>query len=322
MSTAAKAEARRRAILSRGTDRLSKLTSSARGDDAPQFVHPETPTPPSPPSAPRANITDFIGDDPFPTQPAAPQPPRRVPDPHGSRYGSSGLGSSPPNPPAWSDEQQQQFLRALLGGTPPIGSPLGPDALGQNGAMTDDPLLALMSNFATGAGAGKGAGSVPRSQTEARPKTLTLKLLPILHVFSVWALVAFFVFWMEPEAFRAQNSAVVASSNMWSRWARLATGSVEGNLWSVEAIPFFWAFVSLELGLHSIRIFSGFDAAQPPMLLSLALPYLPKPLPSVIMYGFGYMQLAGAILDDLAAAVVAIGLFIAASYLYQNWSLP
>lgn len=181
--------------------------------------------------------------------------------------------------------------------------------------MADDPLLALMSNF------GKGTGSTFPSQAEAKPKTLTLKLLPVLHVFSVWALVAFFVFWMEPEAFRAQNSAVVSSRNMWDRWARLATGSVEGSLWGVETVPFFWAFVSLELALHSIRIFSGSDSAQLPMLLSLALPYLPKPFPSIIMHGFGYMQLAGAILNDLAAAVVAIGLFIAASHLYQNWSL-
>lgn len=57
------------------------------------------------------------------------------------------------------------------------------------------------------------------------------------------------------------------------------------------------------------------------MLLSLVLPYLPKPLSSTIVYGLGYMKLAGAILDDLAAAVVAIGLFIATSHLYQNWSL-
>ena len=63
------------------------------------------------------------------------------------------------------------------------------------------------------------------------------------------------------------------------------------------------------------------DAVQPPMLLSLALPHLPKPLPSIIMHGLGYMQLAGAILDDLAAAVVAIGFFIAVSHLFQNWSI-
>jgi len=317
MSAAARAEARRKAILSRGTDRLSRLTTSARGDDAPQFAQAEPPTPP-PLSAPKANLAHFIGGDPLPSQ-----PPRRTPDPQGSRFRSAGSGGPPSDPPIWPDEQQHQLLRALLGGTPPTGSPLGPDIRGSTepGAMADDPLLALMSHFTAGAGAGKGAGTVPLSQPEARRKTLTQKLLPILHVFSVWALVAFFVFWMEPEAFRAQNSAVVSSSTIWSRWARLATGSLEGSLWSVETVPFFGAFVSLELVLHTMRSFSGFDSVQPPMLLSLALPHLPKPFPAIIMHGLGYMQMAGAILDDLAAAVVAIGLFVVTSHLYQNWSL-
>lgn len=39
MSAAARAEARRKAILSRGGDRLAKLTSSARGDDASAYMH-------------------------------------------------------------------------------------------------------------------------------------------------------------------------------------------------------------------------------------------------------------------------------------------
>ena len=54
----------------------------------------------------------------------------------------------------------------------------------------------------------------------------------------------------------------------------------------------------------------------------LARPYLPKPLPSILMYGWKYVQLTGTLADDLAAAVVAIGLFVAASSLYENWSLP
>jgi len=51
MSAAAKAEARRKAILSRGTDRLSKLTTTARGDDAPQFVHAGEPRASTDPSS-------------------------------------------------------------------------------------------------------------------------------------------------------------------------------------------------------------------------------------------------------------------------------
>jgi hypothetical protein len=38
MSAAARAEARRKAILSRGTDRLAKLTTSGRGGDDPVYV--------------------------------------------------------------------------------------------------------------------------------------------------------------------------------------------------------------------------------------------------------------------------------------------
>jgi hypothetical protein len=39
MSAASRAEARRQAILSRGTDRLAKLTTSARGENAPAYMH-------------------------------------------------------------------------------------------------------------------------------------------------------------------------------------------------------------------------------------------------------------------------------------------
>jgi hypothetical protein len=46
MSAAAAREARRKAILSRGTERLSKLATSARGDDA-QFVRAGKPRIPS-----------------------------------------------------------------------------------------------------------------------------------------------------------------------------------------------------------------------------------------------------------------------------------
>jgi GET complex subunit GET2 len=54
------------------------------------------------------------------------------------------------------------------------------------------------------------------------------------------------------------------------------------------------------------------------LLLTLAVPYLPKPLPSIIMYGLKYLQLLGTLVDDLAAAVVAMGLFIAMTKLYEN----
>ncbi|KAI9510688.1 hypothetical protein F5148DRAFT_534983 [Russula earlei] len=316
-STAARAEARRRAILSRGNDRLSKLTTSARGDDAAQTVHAADS--PLPSSAPRRNLAKFIGDDPLPNTPASDKPPRRSPDTHTSRLETATeLGNSPPEPSAWSNEQQQQFLQTLLGRPPHDPTrPLDANAPVTSSVVPDDPLLALISSFRAQAGVNQGAEGIFQSGMEAKPKRPIQKLLPILHVISVWALVAFFIVWREPEAFRARHSAVVPSGNTWSRWARLASSPAEQSAWGIE-IPFFWAFISLELALHSTRIFLDFDSTQSPLLLTLILPYLPMPLSSIIMHGLNYLHILGTLVDDLAAAVVAMGLFIAASSLHEN----
>ncbi|KAI0245678.1 hypothetical protein BJV78DRAFT_264843 [Lactifluus subvellereus] len=111
MSAAARAEARRKAILSRGTDRLSKLTASARGDDAPQLAQAG---PPPPYSSPRGSLANFIGEDPLPVPPIPDQPSRRPPVPQASPFDSSGLASSPLGPSVWSNEQRHQFLQASL----------------------------------------------------------------------------------------------------------------------------------------------------------------------------------------------------------------
>ncbi|KAJ6614922.1 hypothetical protein B0H10DRAFT_2022875, partial [Mycena sp. CBHHK59/15] len=89
------------------------------------------------------------------------------------------------------------------------------------------------------------------------------------------------------------------------RWKQLAKDG-----WGVQTVPFFWAFVTLELVLHSLRIFSGFDAFRPPTLLALALPHLPPPIPSLIVHSMKYAQMGSLMLDDVAAAVVGVGLVV------------
>jgi hypothetical protein len=83
---------------------------------------------------------------------------------------------------------------------------------------------------------GRGAGAVSQSRVEAKTKSFIQKLLPVLHVFAVWALAAFFIFWREPEAFRARNSAVVSTGDVWNRWARLASGPAEQSTWGIEIV--------------------------------------------------------------------------------------
>ncbi len=193
----------------------------------------------SPPSsAPRGNLSNFIGEDPPPTSFTSDRSSRRAPNSHISPSDATAeLGSPPADPSAWSNEQQQQFLQALLGGTLPreprsfdVHTPLA------NSAGPDDPLLAFLSGLGIEGGIGRGAEAVSQSRTEPKPKTFIQKLLPLLHVIAVWALVAFFIFWREPEMFQARNSVVVSSGNISNRWARLASGPAEQSTWGIEIV--------------------------------------------------------------------------------------
>jgi GET complex subunit GET2 len=191
--------------------------------------------PPPPYSSPRGDLTSFIGEDPPPPL-VSDRPSRHGPNPRMPPLDTAGrLGSSRPDPSAWSNEQQQQFLQALLGGPMPSEPrPLNDNAPVTNSAVPDDPLIALMSSMGVEAGIGQSPG-VSRAE-EAKPKTFIQKLLPILHVIAVWALVAFFICWREPEAFRARNSAVISTGDIWNRWARLASGPAEQSTWGIEVV--------------------------------------------------------------------------------------
>lgn len=46
------------------------------------------------------------------------------------------------------------------------------------------------------------------------------------------------------------------------------------------------------------------------MLLSLALPHLPAPLPSLILNGMKYMQFGSVFIDDIAVLLFGVGAII------------
>jgi hypothetical protein len=88
-----------------------------------------------------------------------------------------------------------------------------------------------------------------------------------------------------------------------------------------------WAFMTVQVMLHSIRIYTGNvsfsrlrmdvmpiilaqNQVQPPVLLALAMPHLPPPFPSIITNGLRYVRMGGAILDDLSAVVFGLGMVV------------
>ncbi|KAG2361909.1 hypothetical protein BDR07DRAFT_1408354 [Suillus spraguei] len=284
MSATSRAEARRKAILSRGTDRLSKLTTTARGEDASAFLNAGIP--------PRSAAASFVGEAPsMPPQPDMPPP---------YSFGNAGFGGAAPDPSVWSEENQMQFLQALRSGTTSNGTTAPPPG---------DPLAAFMNSLQQmDPSRGDATGKVPAPPTPAKPPSIVQKFTPLLHILCTWLILAFFVLFKEPQILVERSGGV--SEIFWKRWAELAwrSSSIEG--WGVQFVPFMWAFMTVQVMLHSMRIYTGNNQVQPPVLLALALPHLPPPLPSIITNGLRYIQMGGAILDDLSAVVFGIGMVV------------
>lgn len=261
-SAAARAEARKKAILSRGSDRLAKLTSSARGEEA-ATTFADPPLPRTGPS-----LGNFVGE-----ESDMPTPPAR-------------LSPSPQRQQARAPTEidPQQFLAALMGGTPPPGLAAG-----------NNPFAAML-----------GTQSIPTAAPGKGPevvkKSLVQKLLPLLHLAAMWVLLAYFVIWVEP-------STHSEPLNVLERWGALLKGR-PNELLGISIVPFFWAFTTLQIILHSLRIFSGFDNPNLPTLLAFVLPHLPPPFPVIITTALKYLQIGGSFLDDLAILIVGMGLCV------------
>ena len=206
-------------------------------------------------SLPNRGLTNFVGEtSDMPTPPISTPGTRNVSDAHASPFSAAGLGSAAPNPSVWSEEQQQQFMNALLGaaasGRFPGAEQPRPRASSTSSSSTavapsiaassttaapppDDPMAALMSALQQG-GAGAppafqfpGAGAAA-TQTAPKPKTLLQKLMPIIHVVCAWMLLAYFVFWKEPETYEESTHGSTAGSR-WRRWADLAYKAPEDS---------------------------------------------------------------------------------------------
>ncbi|TFK71729.1 hypothetical protein BDN72DRAFT_837308 [Pluteus cervinus] len=333
MSAAARAEARRKAILARGGDRLAKLTTSARGEDAPAYMSEDSTRSTS------SSARTFVGEEinlpkpqrisPSPSPSVAsptPQPPR-VASSRSTSDSFASIGFNPamtPDPSVWSEDQQAQLLRALMGGgLPHQQQQQGPGGLPGQRASTAPPMSPMedmLSNMIQQAQSQQAGDAGPPPPDFAQlskpppPPTTLQKLMPFVHIVAMWGLLAFFVL-------RFGSSAPGGAVGFFDRWVDLgrkrdpARGVGIGTGFSIEPVPFFWAFITLEIMLHSLRIFSGYNAVQPHALIALALPHLPPPFPQIIINGLKYLQMASLVLDDIAALIFGIGILI----LYSTW---
>ncbi|KAF6751266.1 hypothetical protein DFP72DRAFT_1172348 [Ephemerocybe angulata] len=378
----ARAEARRKAILSRGSDRLAKLTTSARGEDAPAYMKDVGASSSVSSSSARAFLGEETLDMPPPTglssiasssssPSSSPQPPKQrnvsststssassfrhttasnasTPPPNPFEALSSlGAGGPAPDPNVWSAEQQQQFMRALMAGAAgggaigapgqtPLQSPLGdPDAADPGLPPMDNPLAAMLMGGLGGTGGaggmpgfgGPGMGGPPGMDLAsmfggpqgpgvkevAKPPSKWAKFMPFVHLLAVWSLLGYFVLFFEPKVYATASGDELPVHGVWRRWSYLARGAAGVSVPEkvvVQGAPFFWYFMTLEVMLHSIQIFMGSNAVQPPALLALALPHIPPPFPSLIINSLKYIRMLSMFVDDIAGLVVGLGFVV------------
>jgi GET complex subunit GET2 len=74
--------------------------------------------------------------------------------------------------------------------------------------------------------------------------------------------------------------------------------------------PILWAFISLQLAVHSLQLFYNGRPSPLPMLVSMVVPHLPPPFPALVTNGFHYVRMTQVLLDDLAVFVVTVGFII------------
>jgi len=318
MSTASeRAAARRKAILNRGNDRLAKLTTSARGEDA-TYLRDES----------RATaVNDFVGESSDTNMP--------VP----SSLGNSRNVSPSPNPPSltatsskasdaatstsfesadsnvWTPEFQQQFMQALraVPGASPDHPHLQPRQISQRSSEgiystsgQEESIPPLDAQLASLFAAGPKGTNASMAQ-ERKPKTLVQKLVPVTHMLAMWCLLSWFVVWGG-----GKYSYVQEGSTKQHFWERLADLSRRPPSFMEQdtGVNIFWGFATLQLVLHSMRLFSGFDALQPPALLAFILPHLPPQLSTVVVSGLRYLQMGSMLLDDVAWVLVGLGFLV------------
>jgi hypothetical protein len=223
-SPTARAEARRKAILARGGDRLAKLTTSARGEDAPAYA------------APGAAFVDV----------PPPPPPKDTPRP-----------SPSPDPSVWPEEQQRQFMQALMGGALNPAPP--PPSFGTPPAA-DDPFATMMAQL-NRMNPAQGGAAASKAPAPPKPPTRLQKWMPLLHLVCMWCLLAFFVLWKEPQVFVEKTAGAVEVA-FWKRWPKLVTQGTLGGAWGVQvAVSSLTMSRSLSLRL-AVLLLGVHDAAS------------------------------------------------------------
>lgn len=226
--------------------RVCVKSSEGDGECSDEFLRAESPI-----TSKTATANTFVGEDP----PELPLPshPRSVSGTAG-RQRSDLLDdlayTRPLDPSVWSEAQQEQFMRALgtgfnRGSSEPLLSASGPSQPAER-AGSEEPNMDFLNALiaAQQQRPGSQGSTTAFSDTSSafpvapKPRSRLQKLLPLIHVISVWFLFAFFAAWREPEVHSENSTWQNGENSFWARWARLSPQSIrtQGEAWQVQPV--------------------------------------------------------------------------------------
>ncbi|SNX86711.1 uncharacterized protein MEPE_05420 [Melanopsichium pennsylvanicum] len=343
-----KREARKARILSKGSDRLARITNTGRGEGASAYLKDNKsplPSAPQPTSAPLGMADD---DDPLEVDIStlAPQSPPRgeeATNPFAMFGGApGGLGMN-------GQQNPMEALMAMMQGAGAGGGSGGPGVADGNGGQPDmsglpPQLAAMMQQF--GAGGPGGPGVATMSPNVVQTKSIgerafdlaqALLVLTLAVVAAKSSLFDFDRSSVVPDAvnhaFEKVTPGFISSgpTNILRRWARLGYQKPSVEEWApvsplsstsllsadflpgaMSTLPLFWIFLSLEMLLQAARIviFSRKTPA-PPSLLSTLTAMLPIPnLHLAIKLISKYLALLNAFINDVSLLMFVFGLTV------------
>ena len=150
---------------------------------------------------------------------------------------------------AWSQEEQREFLRALMAAPELTSGEQNNNqpsqfSQGFTASAVDDPMAAMMSALTQLSGqkpSGLGGIELPsdmnQTMLEPQARSFSVKLLPLVHLLSTWALLAFFVVFKEPQLY-STASHVNDDDGILSRWAELAWRDAKGGFGVQSVVRF------------------------------------------------------------------------------------
>lgn len=333
---AAKREARKRRILEKSGDRLSRITKTGRGKDYDGLdttpVAPRAESSASSAAAPPAPAVSTTGHTPAMAVPAAPVSSMETAD--------KASISSPQ-----ADESQDAFARMLTS----MQARMGQGHAGSEGAT--DPMALLQQLLGpTGApGAAPGGAPAPPPGEVAYTQRM-VRRMRLLQATLVFALAFYVVFssifshahdtGLTGRALPTEAGTHFARDSYRQQWASLAQEYTPTSAWlsaddpgmfpwkgvqsplaalrpyvshgmldgAWPSWPVFWVFVSLEIGLQGVRLamLQRLPAALPRGVHSMVSIYAPQLLPLAPPV-LGIASLASALVDDLCILLFAIG---------------